>query len=190
MHALTVAAVMLLLLVCAWVVPTPAAQQTFTAPFTVKGPNSGRVVIENNSTGTGLIMRFYNASGGLVLSKGATAEAGAGYVIATNPDGVNRVTLGVSPTRDPGIHFASQKYVAFVGSQGGHMFFAVDSEKGNLVKLGENGGNGYLILSDAQSTSRVEAGTQKNGNGAVKVYGPTGKCGVALAGIPCMIVAR
>jgi hypothetical protein len=156
----------------------------------VKGPNNGRVVIENNSTGTGLIMRFYNAGGGLVLSEGPTAETGAGSLVATSPDGVNQVILGINPTGYPRILLSSEHSAAFVGSQSGHMFFAVDNAKGNLVKLGETGGNGSLMLADAQSTSRVEAGTEKNGDGAVKVYGPTGKCGVALAGIPCMIVAR
>jgi hypothetical protein len=41
-----------------------------------------------------------------------------------------------------------------------------------------------------KGSADIEAETEKNGDGAVKVYGPTGKCGVALAGIPCMLVGR
>jgi hypothetical protein len=59
-----------------------------------------------------------------------------------------------------------------------------------VANLGTRAGNGFLQLADKGSVIRVEAGTEKNGDGAVKVYGPMGKCGVALAGISCMIVAR
>jgi hypothetical protein len=70
------------------------------------------------------------------------------------------------------------------------MALGVWNQRGPIVVLGEKNGNGYLMLGDAQQTMRLEAGTEKNGDGAVKVSGPTGKCGVALAGISCMIVAR
>ena len=47
------------------------------------------------------------------------------------------------------------------------------NKKGLILDMGEKEGGGYLLLADAQLTSRVEAGTEKNGDRAVKVYGPS-----------------
>jgi hypothetical protein len=63
--------------------------------------------------------------------------------------------------------------------------------KSVIVQLGETAsGNGHLVLADKTGISRVEAGTLQNGDGAVRVYGPTGACTLAIAGIPCMIESK
>lgn len=161
--------VTLLLIVFAWIVPTPAAAPTtFTAPFTVKSARTNaRVVVDESGGGLGL--SFFSPSGAMVLSVGLTPE-GTGKVKSATPDGSIGIALGISPSGQPALTLG---------------------EAGKIVaNLGTKNGNGYLALADSGGILRLEAGTEQNGDGAVKVYGPTGKCGVALAGISCMIVAR
>lgn len=161
--------VTLLLIGFAGVVPTPAAAPTtFTAPFTVNSASThARVVVDDS--GGGLGMSFFNPSGTVVLSVGLTPE-GTGKVKSTTPDGSIGIAMGISPTGQPALTLG---------------------EAGKIVaNLGTKNGNGDLALADKGGVLRLEAGTEQNGDGAVKVYGPTGKCGVAIAGISCMIVAR
>lgn len=159
----------LLLLVFAWIVPVPAAAPTtFTAPVTVKSARTNaRVVIDESGGGLGL--SFFNPSGGLVLSVGLTPE-GTGKIKSATADGSIGIAMGISPSGQP----------ALTLGEGGKI----------VANLGTKNGNGYFALADKGGVLRLEAGTEQNGDGAVKVYGPTGKCGVALAGISCMIVAR
>jgi hypothetical protein len=70
------------------------------------------------------------------------------------------------------------------------MGLSVFNSKGTIASSGNLGGNGFFELSNAETTTRIEAGTEKNDFGSVKVFGPTGNCALALAGFPCMIVGR
>ena len=192
-HFLTAACVTFLLLVFGWGVPAPAAPTTVAAPFTVQGRGGGRLVIDDNSLGSGLVMTFYNSAGNAVLEGGVNKDGQAGSLVAESPGGQQRVTLGLDEKHEPFIDFISanlNRAEIGWGAKAGGMGLAIFNANGEIASLGEKGGNGYLMLADAHLTTRLEAGTQTNGDGAVKVYGPTGKCGVALAGIPCMMVAR
>jgi hypothetical protein len=66
----------------------------------------------------------------------------------------------------------------------------LNNKKGSAVVLEVENDTGKLELADADDNIRVEAGTEVNGNGAVKVAGPTGKCYPGFIGIPCMIVGH
>jgi hypothetical protein len=183
----------ILLLVLVWVVPTPAAPATFTAPFTITGPGNSKMVVDVNSKGTGLMTTYYNRGGGAVLIEGVSADPGAGLLTVQDPDVTTAAILGITTDGQPDLKFVSgTKTRADIGwgKTSGGMGISIWNDKGLIVDMGERTGNGYLMLADAQLVSRVEAGTEKSGDGAVRVYGPTGKCGVALAGISCMIVAR
>lgn len=193
-HVLTAAGVSLLLLNVVGAAGVGATQSnTIAAPFTVTGPNSSRMVVDKNNKGTGLTLSFYNAGGGLGLIEGISTDTGAGAINVQSPDGSQAAALGLDGIGDPYVQLESSgKLVAKIGSAGtdrmGLRFWNADDNE--IVGLGNKGGDGYFVLSDHRSVKRVEAGTELNGDGAVKTYGPTGKCGIALAGISCMIVAR
>jgi hypothetical protein len=190
-QALTAAWVTFLLIVSGWFMPTTAAFATFSVPFTVKGRGNEHLVVDENSAKDGLIMSFYNGANGLVLQTGV-GEHSTGILTAQTSDGHSAVSLGIGQPGHPGIKFVDSGTVrAAIGwGAAGGMQFEVDSANGMAVDLGEKRGNGYLLLADANQVARVEAGTLENGDGAVKAYGPTGKCGVALAGVSCLILAR
>jgi hypothetical protein len=190
--SLSVAALTCLVLVCAWVVPVPAARMTSPIPFTITGSGAERLVVDENSDGTGLMMTFYNRASRAVLTEGVSRD-GSGLVIGQSPDEAERVVLGIDTQAKPAIGFVSGGQTRAKigwGAQTNGMGFSVWNKDGLILDMGEKSGNGYLVLADAKLTTRVEAGTETNGDGAVKVYGPTGKCGVPVAGIPCMMVAR
>jgi hypothetical protein len=188
---LTTLGVTLLLLVFAWVVPTPAAPTTFTVPFTVTSASTNaRIVVSEHASGLG--MSFYNSGGGLVLSLGVD-DQGSAIVKSRTPDGQTTATLGLNGQGEPGVTLEEGgKKVAELGpgTSSNAMGLRFWNNNKEIIGLGNKGGNGFFVLADKESVARVEAGTETNGDGAVKVFGPTGKCGVALAGISCMIVAR
>ncbi|HXW51175.1 MAG TPA: hypothetical protein VEJ41_04230, partial [Candidatus Acidoferrales bacterium] len=63
----------------------------------------------------------------------------------------------------------------------------LNNAQGAAAQLLVSNDSGKLILADAATSIRVEAGTETNGYGSVKVSGPTGKC---IPAIPCMLVGH
>jgi hypothetical protein len=175
------------LMVVGFVVPTPgAAPATFTAPFTVTSPTTkARFVVDENTAGTGLVLRFYNAGGAEVVDLGVETS-GIGGARFQSPDGTRKAQLGVSLNGQPFLKFDDHQKTAELDPDGVHIWNSVVE----IADLGILRGNGHLLLADAKGVSRVEAGTEENDDGAVKVYGPTGKCLPSIAGIPCRMVAK
>jgi hypothetical protein len=169
-QGLVAAGVAFLLIVFGWVVPTPAAQKetTLTVPFTVTGSHgSERLVVDENSAGSGLVMSFYNAANGLVLQTGVGPDHATGILIAQTPDGRSSSSLGIGQGGHPGIKFISSGIIrAAIGWGGAGMQFEVDSDSGRtLAQLEEDNGNGYFLLNDAQGVSTFEAGAGQKGGG-------------------------
>jgi len=184
---LVVGGIMVLLMVVGLVVPTPGgAPATFTTPFTVQSPTSNaRFVVDENTAKSGLILRFYNSGGAPVIVLGVETT-GIGGATFQSPDGKQRTQVGVSPDGVPFVKLNDDKNTVQLDQEGVYIW----NGQVDIAELGILRGNGHLLLADAKGVSRVEAGTEQNDDGAVKVYGPTGKCLPQIAGIPCMMVSK
>ena len=184
---LVVGGITVLLMVVGLVVPTRgAAPATFTAPLTVKSSTTqARLVVDQNSTKTGLVLKFYNASGAQVVVLGVE-QSGTGAAVFQSPDGTQKTQVGLTPTGEPFVRLDVPQTMVLLDEVGLHI------QKGQIeiADLGLMRGNGHLMLADAKGVSRVEAGTERNDDGAVKVYGPTGKCLPQIAGVPCLMVSK
>jgi hypothetical protein len=110
-----------------------------------------------------------------------------------SPDGSQKVLTGLHEGGSPYLELSSGgKKVAEIaeGTARDEWGLRIWNGSGQSIGLENLRGNGHLVLADAKGISRVEAGTEQNGDGAVRVYGPTGKCIPGIAGIPCMMLAR
>jgi hypothetical protein len=142
----------------------------------------------------GGVITLYNKAGAPVLEVGSNM-IGAGAISGGSPDARYKFLLGLTSAKlEPLLELdaAGKSIVELAATAADLPMLEMHNQAGQvIVQLGASAGAaGRLVLADASGTSRVEAGTLSNGDGAVKAYGPTGQCNLAIAGIPCMIMSK
>jgi hypothetical protein len=164
---------------------------TVKAPFTVVDA-SGNKLFQVSENGGGGAAYFYNHSGATVVSIGNSKDATGGALAVDSWD--QRSTALLAANNDQtGLSFhAGGKDLAYLGTGKSPVSAQLEilNNQGAAAQLEVINETGRLVLADGADNIRVEAGTEQNGNGAVKVAGPTGKCYPGFVGIPCMIVGH
>jgi len=190
--ALAASCLIALLLIFTRTAPATGGSTSFKAPFVINDSAGKELfsVEDRGAKGRGIFV--YNSVGAEVANLGAT-KYGTGGIAVYTPDANVKARLVISDTGMPDLEFGREhkKILEMAeGTAANEMGLRIWGPQGEAIALEVLRGRGNLQLADEASTLRVEAGTEQNGDGAVKVFGPSGKCGVALANIPCMIVAR
>lgn len=184
--------VALLVFVSQTVPATGSGPSTVKAPFTIVNA-SGKKLIQFIDGKGGGVMNAYDHSGAVVATIGSTTT-GDGGVSVTSGDQKSAAGLHSTNAEGPGLlFFVGKTAIAALtegNSPGVQVVLQLSSQAGPAAQLEVNNETGKLVLSDGANNIRVEAGTEQNGNGAVKVAGPTGKCYPGFVGIPCMIVGH
>ena len=178
--------------------PTATAtyqSMTVEAPLRVVDSSGHRIFSVFDNNGQGGAATFYTTAGKDVAEIGVSKQGGGGVGV-NDPDLKQEAEMW---GQNAGAWFDVKKdgnlaAVFGVGVLTGNektAALALTSATGSaLAQLQVVNGNGNLQLMDSKEDIRVEAGTEENGDGAVKVSGPEGKCYPGLAGLPCIIIAH
>jgi hypothetical protein len=171
-----------------------ATPMTVRAPFQVDDTSGHKIFdITQRPNGSG-VARFYSTIGQTIVAIGANDDSTGGFVTVADP--LQHFEAEAGATSKAGAFFAifpeQNAPIAVMGTLGATSVPDIElhNKKGVAAQLMVSDQTGKLLLTDAELNARVLAGTEKNGDGTVKVSGPKGECYPAFVGLPCMIVAH
>ena len=182
---------------------TARASHSGSSPLTVEAPftvvdTSGRTIAEIDVNGNryGGVATFYNTFGEPLAQIGISKDH-SGQVSVTDADTHHVAMLKANVT---GAMVAVTNGSDIAGLLGVGKLTGLSDETAPSLLLENSGkvtaalqvlkGRGNLQLIDSSGNIRVEAGTEDDGNGAVRVSGVSGKCYAGPAILPCMIVGH
>jgi hypothetical protein len=172
------------------------------APLTVEAPfmvvdSSGHPIARIKDNGNGGMLTFYSTSGQDMVEIGTTKAGDTGVVDVAAPDEKHNAVMEANNALGAWVGVTNEALTPVgalgVGAINGtttEPAIFLQNQKGPAVALRVVNDTGELQLNNAAGDIRVEAGTEKNDDGAVKVTGPRGQCLPQIAGIACMITAR
>ncbi|HXW50764.1 MAG TPA: hypothetical protein VEJ41_02135 [Candidatus Acidoferrales bacterium] len=171
---------------------------TVEAPFIVVDSSGHPLARIFDEHGNGGKLNLYSTSGQDIAELGISTTGSAGVSDVAAPDKKHEAMMvadnelgswhGVS-NGVTGVPIAALGEGAINGSTTEPAIF-LNNKKGAAVVLEVEKDTGKLQLTNAAGEIRVEAGTELNDDGAVKVSGPRGQCLPQVGGIACMLTAR
>jgi hypothetical protein len=163
---------------------------TVTAPFTVMS-SSGKPLFKVFDNGVGAQVSLQKDNGTSMMELGPIRSGEGATITVYSANRKLWSNFYASDSRGPGIGlYREGVLLATLAMSADGPFFQLNNQKGPAVLLLVSKETGKLELTDKDLNLRVLAGTEINGDGTVKVSGPTQRCYPGFVGLPCMLVAH